>query len=145
MPKATAICNSIVGLMYRAAAWANVADNAASSPVTSVYLALHTGNLTAATGAQNENEVAYTDYARKSTSRSATDWAAPSGGSTSNATLQQFPACGVTGATASHVSTGVGASGATAVWHFGALNSSLAIALGITPQFNIGALVVQET
>lgn len=145
MPKATAICNSILGLMYRGVAWANVADNAASSPVTAIPLALHTANLTASTGLQNENEVAYTSYARKSTGRGTTDWAAPSSGSLSNATLQQFPACGATGATASHVSTGIGASGATAVWHFGALNSSLAIALGITPQFNIGALVVQET
>lgn len=145
MPKATTICNSIVGLMYRAAAWANVADNAASAPLTSVYLCLHTGDLTAATGLQSENEVAYTNWARKQTSRSATDWAAPSGGSLSNATLQQFPQCGVTGATASHVSTGIGASGSTAAWHYGALNSSLAIANGITPQFNIGALVIQET
>lgn len=30
MPKATAICNSILNLMYRAEAWANVADNAAA-------------------------------------------------------------------------------------------------------------------
>lgn len=145
MPKATAICNSILGLMYRAAAWANVADNAASSPLTSVHLALHTGNLTAATALQSENESAYTNYARKSTSRSATDWSAPSGGSLSNATLQQFPACGATGSTVTHVSTGIGSSGSTAAWHYGALNSSLAVANGITPQFNIGALVIQET
>lgn len=145
MPKATSICNSILNLMYRAAAWANVADNAAAAPLTAVYLALHTANLTAATGLQNENEIAYTNYVRKSTSRSATDWAAASGGSLSNATLQQFAQCGVTGGTASHVSTGIGSSGATASWHYGALNSSLAIANGITPQFNIGALVVQES
>lgn len=31
MPKSTATCNSIINLMYRAAAWANVADNAAAS------------------------------------------------------------------------------------------------------------------
>lgn len=145
MPKATAICNSILNLMYRATAWANVADNAGTSPLTQVFLALHTANLTAATGLQNENESAYTNYARKATSRSGTDWTAPSGGSLSNATLQQFPACGATGSTVTHVSTGIATSGATAAWHFGALNSSLAVANGITPQFNIGALVVQET
>lgn len=145
MPKATSICNSILNLMYRAAAWANVADNAAASPLASVYLALHTANLTAATGLQNENETAYTDYTRKQTTRSATDWAAASGGSTSNAALLQFPQCGASGSTVTHVSTGVGASGATASWHYGALNSPLAVANGITPQFNIGALVIQET
>lgn len=145
MPKATNICNSILGLMYRAAAWANVADNAASAPLTQVHLGLHSATLTAATGLQNENEVAYTNYARKATSRSATDWGAPSGGQIANATLQQFPACGVTGASAHTVSTGIASSGATAAWHYGALNSVLAIANGITPQFNIGALVIQES
>lgn len=145
MPKATAICNNILNLMYRAGAWANVADNAGASPLTQVYLGLHTADLTAATGLQNQNETAYTNYIRKSTSRSATDWAAASGGSLSNATLQQFAQCGVTGSTVTHVSTGVGSAGATASWHYGALNSSLAVANGITPQFNIGALVVQET
>ena len=49
MPKATAVCNSIINLMYRAVAWANMADNAASSPVTNVTVALHTASLTAAT------------------------------------------------------------------------------------------------
>lgn len=145
MPKATNICNSILNLMYRATAWANVADNAATAPLTLVYLGLHTATLTAATGLQNENEVAYTNYVRKSTSRSATDWAAASGGQISNATLQQFAQCGATGASAHTVSTGIGASGATAAWHYGALNSVLAIANGITPQFNIGGLVIQES
>ena len=49
MPKATAVCNSIVNLMYRATAWATVADNAASTPVTNVTVHLHTANLTAGT------------------------------------------------------------------------------------------------
>lgn len=145
MPKATAICNSILGLMYRAAAWANVADNAASSPLTNVHVGLHTANLTAATGSQLENESAYTNYARESTARSAVDWSAPSGGSLSNVQTLQFPACGVTGSAVSHVSTGIAGSGAGAVWHYGGLNSTLAVANGITPQFNVGALVVQET
>lgn len=145
MPKATAICNSILNLMYRAIPWASVADNAAASPLSSVYLALHTAGLTASTGLQNQSEIAYTGYARKVTSRSAVDWTAAAGGTVSNATLQQFAQCGATGGTATDVSTGVGATGATAAWHFGALNSPLAIANGITPQFNIGALVVQES
>lgn len=46
MPKSTPTCNSIVNLMYRATAWANVADNAGSSPLTNTYVALHTADLT---------------------------------------------------------------------------------------------------
>lgn len=144
MPKSTPTCNSIINLMYRATAWANVADNAASSPLTNTYVALHTADLTAGTNSQAQNETAYTDYARQAVARS-TGWAAASGGATQNAGTVSFPQCGATGATLTHVSTGVGSSGATAVWHYGALNSSLAVANGITPQFAAGALTITES
>ena len=144
MPKSTPTCNSIINLMYRATAWANVADNAASAPLTNTYVALHTGNLTAATNQQSENETSYTDYARQAVARS-TGWDAASGGATANAATISFPQCGATGATLTHVSTGTGSSGTSAVWHYGALNASLAVSSGITPQFAAGALTVTES
>ena len=98
MPKSTATCNSIVNLMYRATAWANVADNAASSPLTNTYVALHTADLTAGTNSQAQNETAYTDYARQAVARS-TGWDAASGGATQNAATISFPQCGASGAT----------------------------------------------
>ena len=97
MPKSTSTCNSIVNLMYRATAWANVADNAAS------------------------------------------------GGATANAATISFPQCGVAGATLTHVATGSAVSGVGTVWHYGALNASLAVSSGITPQFATGALTVTES
>lgn len=144
MPKSTATCNSIINLMYRATAWANVADNAASSPLTNTYVALHTSDLTAGTNSQAQNETSYTDYARQAVARS-TGWTAASGGATENAATVSFPQCGASGATLTHVSTGVASSGATGVWHYGALNSSLAVSSGITPQFAAGALTVTES
>lgn len=143
MPKSTDASNRVVNLLYRATAWPNVADNAASSPLTNTYVAFHTGNLTAATNSQAENETAYTNYARQAVARS-TGWASASGGATSNVADISFPQCGVTGATLSHVSVGTTVSGATPVWHYGALNASLAVSSGITPQFAIGALTVTE-
>jgi hypothetical protein len=146
MPKSTDTCNKVLNLMYRAAAWANVADNAASAPLTNVYVALHTGTLTAATNSQAENEVAYTNYARQPVARS-TGWSAGSGGSTNNAALLQFPQSGATGATLAAVSTGTTVSGATAVWHYGTLNSPITIgaSASITPQFLANALVITES
>lgn len=144
MPKSTATCNSIINLMYRATAWANVADNAASSPLTNTYVAMHTADLTAGTNQQNEDETAYTNYARQAVARS-TGWDAASGGATANAATISFPQCGASGATLTHVSTGVASSGSTAVWHYGALNASLVVSSGITPQFAAGALTVTES
>jgi len=146
MPKSTDTCNKVLNLMYRATAWANVADNAASAPLTNVPVALHTATLTAATNSQAENEVAYTNYGRQNVDRS-TGWAAASGGSTSNVALLQFPESGATGGTLAAVSTGVATSGATAVWHYGTLNSPITIgaSASITPQFLPGALVITES
>lgn len=144
MPKSTPTCNSIINLMYRATAWANVADNAASSPLTNTHVSLHTADLTAATNSQTENETAYTNYARQAVARS-TGWAAASGGATSNAATISFPQCGASGATLTHVAVGTATSGTGTVWHYGALNSSLAVSNGITPQFAGGALTVTES
>ena len=110
MPKSTDACNRFVNLLYRATAWANVADNAATAPLTDVQVALHSASLTAATNSQAENESAYSNYGRQAVARS-TGWAAASGGATSNAALLQFPQSGATGGTLHTVSTGVGASG----------------------------------
>lgn len=143
MPKSTPTCNSIVNLMYRATPWANVADNASASPLTNTYGALHTADLTAGTNSQAENETAYTNYLRQAIARS-TGWDAASGGATQNAATISFPQCGASGATLTHVSTGVASGGATAVWHYGALNSSLVVSSGITPQFAAGALTITE-
>jgi hypothetical protein len=143
MPKSTATCNSILNLMYRATAWANVADNASSSPFTNTYVSMHTGNLTAGTGTQTDNETAYTNYARQAVARS-TGWDAASGGATANAATISFPQCGVTGATLSDVAIGTTLASAGTVWHYGDLNSNLAVSSGITPQFAAGALTITE-
>ncbi len=147
MPKSTDACNRILNLMYSATAWATVADNAASTPLTNVYVGLHTGLLTPANNDQHENEVNYTNYARVARARS-TGFTAASGGSISNAALLQFPQSGLVGATLHTVSTGTtSGTGTTPVWHYGALNSPITIgaSASITPQFLANALVITET
>lgn len=143
MAKSVATCNSLLNLLYRATAWANVADNAASSPLTNTYVSLHTAS--PGTGDdQTTNETAYTNYARQAVARS-TGWDAASGGATANSATISFPQCGTTGATLTHVAVGTTLASAGHVWHQGALNASLAVSSGITPQFAAGALTITET
>lgn len=145
MPKSTPTCNSIINLMYRAVAWANVADNAAASPFTNVYVSLHTAPLTPATNSQLENETAYTNYDRVAAARGA-GFDAAAGGATANSGTLSFPQCGASGSTITDVATGTAdLPSAGTVWHTGALNSPLAVANGITPQFAAGALTITES
>ena len=143
MPKSTSTCNSIVNLMYRATAWANVADNASSSPFTQTYVSLHTASPGTGNN-QTTNETSYTNYARQAVARS-TGWDAASGGATANAAAISFPQCGASGATLTDVAIGTTLASAGTVWHYGSLNSSLAVSSGITPQFAAGALTVTES
>lgn len=144
MPKSTATCNAILALIFNATAWADIAENDTSSPLSNLYLSLHTADPGVGNN-QTTNETSYTNYARIAVVRTTSGWTAPSGGATANAALAQFAQCGVTGATITHVAIGTASSGTGTVLYAGALSSSLAVANGIQPQFAIGALDVTET
>lgn len=144
MPKSTSACNSILALLFNATAWADLAENDSSSPNTNLYVSLHTAD-PGVGGSQTTNETSYTNYARVAVARTTSGWDAPSGAATENAALIQFPQCGVTGATITHVAIGTAASGTGLVLYSGALSASLAVANGITPQFAAGALDVSES
>lgn len=144
MPKSTTACNDILGLLFNATAIANIADNAASGPLTNLYISLHTSN-PGVGGSQTTGETSYTNYVRVAVARTTGGWTAPSAGATSNAALIQFAQCGVTGATITYVAIGTASSGAGKVLYAGALSSSLAVAQLIQPQFAINALQVTES
>ena len=143
MPKGTTTCNNVLKLIFNATNWANVADNAASSPLTNLFLSLHTAD-PGVGGSQTTNETSYTNYARVSVARTTAGWTAATTAQTENVALLQFPQCGATGATVTHVAIGTLTSGAGTILYSGALNSPLSVANLIQPQFSAGALTVTE-
>lgn len=64
---------AILQLIYNATAWANYADNAASSPQTNVGVALHTAD-PGTSGTASTSEVAYTSYTRVNVARTTGGW-----------------------------------------------------------------------
>jgi len=143
MPKSTITCNNLLKLLFNAVAWANVADNAAASPLTNLYVSLHSAD-PGVGNSQLTNEVAYTNYLRIAIVRTGVGWTVATN-TAINAALAQFAQSGVTGASATHVAIGTAASGAGNVLYAGALSATLTIANLIQPQFAPGALVVTET
>jgi hypothetical protein len=142
MPKGTTTCNNILALIYNATAWANIADNAASAPTTNVYVALATASYSGASN-MGSNETVYTNYVRQAVARSVAGWTAPSGGATSNAAAIEYPQCGVTGATITSAAAGK-ATGASDIFHYGDLNSPIAVSNQIQPRFPIGSVTISE-
>lgn len=149
MPKSTSICDSLLALIFNATAIADIAEDDTTSPLTELWVALHTGN-PGIGGSQETNEVStavYVGYERQSIARTSVGWEIPSGGSTSNAALFQFPEAeaGSSAATISYVSIGTSDTGAGLVLYAGQLGSSRTVDEGIQPQFNENTLVVTET
>lgn len=143
MPKSTTFSNDLAALIFNATAIANIADNAGSSPLTNLYVSLHTAS-PGTGGSQTTNETSYTNYARVAVSRNSGGWTVSSGAAT-NTALIQFAQCGVTGATITHVAIGTASSGTGKVLYAGALNSSLTVANLIQPQFAATALTATES
>lgn len=129
-------------LIFNATAIANIADNAASSPLTNLYLALHTADPGEA-GSQTTNEATYTSYARVAVARSGAGWTA-SANPVVNAALIQFPQCTGGTNTITHVSIGTDVSGAGKILYSGALTASLSVSNLIQPQFSASALTITE-
>ena len=129
----------IMNLVMCGKAWANFADNAAASPTTAIWVALHTADPTDS-GTQASNEVALTAYTRIATSRST-----GTGGwtlSTAAGVISASPSAAITfptltstsTGTATHASIGLSSSGAGILIASGALSASIALGQNVAPQ-----------
>jgi len=141
MGKQATFANDILKLILQAVAIANLADNAASSPDTNLYVSLHTADPTA--GNQSTSETAYTNYVRVAVARTSGGWAVSSAVG-SNVAAITFAQCGVTGATITHFGIGRLSSGTGKLLYSGSTNS-LAVSNGITPSFVFGAATPTES
>lgn len=138
MSATNAVETAILELIFKATAWADIAQNDGSGPQTSYWISLHTADPGEA-GAQNTSETGYTGYARVEVTRDGTGWTV-SGNSASNAAQLTFGQCTAAPDTITHVGLGKSSSGAGTLMLSNALSSSLVLAAGATPIFAIGAL-----
>jgi hypothetical protein len=78
MSIANATETAVLKLIYQAVAWANYADNAATTPQTNVGISLHTADPGEA-GDATTSEIAYTSYTRVNVARTTGGWTETSG------------------------------------------------------------------
>lgn len=137
--------SDLLKLIFQATGIANIADNAASSPLANLFVALHTADPQEA-GDQTASEATYTGYARVAVARTSGGWTLSGTAPTqvANAAAINFGACTAGSNTLTHFTVGVVVSGASKILYGGALTASLAVSAGITPSFAIGALVITE-
>lgn len=136
---------NLLKLLFNATAFANIADNAASSPLTNLFVALHTADPYASNeaGKQTVSECAYTSYARVAVARTSGGFTV-TGSSVSPAATISFPACTGGTETATHFSIGVATSGATEMLYAGAVTANIAISNGVTPQLGTASAITED-
>ena len=122
--------NNLLKLLYTATAYANVADNAASSPFTNVYYALHTQD-PGESGDQTTSEAAYTGYARVAVARTTGGHTATTNSISPVATIT-FPVATGNHQTLLYYSAGWAASGASEIIHSGPIGSMQGVFTGAT-------------
>lgn len=142
MSKGNTFENDLLKLIFNATAIANMADNAASSPLTNLYVALHTADPGEA-GAQNTTEADYSGYARVAVARSGAGWTVTNN-SVSPAANIDFPESAGSGTTLTHFSVGTASSGAGKVLYKGALSASIAVVAGTIPRLKTTTVITED-
>lgn len=141
MPKGTTFDNDLLKLIFNATPIANIADNAAASPLTNLFVALHTADPSG--GTQNTSEVTYTSYARVAVARTSGGFTV-TGASVSPAATISFPAGTGGSGTVTHWSVGSLTSGAGKVLYSGPVTPNIVTGNGVTPQLTTVSTVVES-
>jgi hypothetical protein len=137
MAAGTTFANDLLKLLFHGTAIADLADNDATGPLTSLYLSLHTADPKA--GNQSTSETTYTGYARIAIDRDADGWTI-TGASATNAATNSFAKNTNGTETLTHVGLGTASSGAGKVILANPLDEELDLVVGATPLFEAGQL-----
>jgi len=134
---------AIMALIFNATAWANYADNAATTPQTQISWALHTAD-PGETGTQSTSEAAYTNYVRVNVNRNSGGHTC-TGGSVSPTANVDFASSGASGTTITFFSTGKTGGGATAILWSGTVTPNIAIpGSGIIPRLTTASTITLD-
>lgn len=143
MSKSDTFENDLLRLIFNGVGIPGLADNAASSPVTNLFLALHTAD-PGESGVQNTNEVSYTGYARVAVTRTAAGWTV-TGNSVSPTNAVEFGemTAGTPG-TATHVTVGTASTGGGKVLYRGTLTPSVSFNVGVVPRIRTTSTITED-
>lgn len=135
--------NSLLALIFNATAIANIADNAASSPATNLYVSLHTAD-PGETGTQTTSEATYTSYARVAVARTTSGWSAPSGGATSPVANIDFAAGTGGSGTVTHFGIGLSLTTAGTLLMSGTVTPNVVTGNGVTPRLTTASTITAD-
>lgn len=142
MSKSNTFETDFLGLIFNGTAIANIADDAATSPLTNLYVSLHTADV-GESGGQDTNECTYTGYARVAVARTTGGWTVTNN-SVSPAAAIVFPSCTGGSQTATHFAVGTSSTGSGKVLYYGTVNPNIAISSGVDPELTTATAITED-
>lgn len=140
--KGDTYANDFLKLIFNATAIANIADNAATSPLTNLYVSLHTAAV-GGSGNQTTNEATYTSYARVAVARTSGGWTVTADSVSPAATIS-FPAATGGTNTITNWAVGTASSGTGKVLYRGAVSPSISVSSGVTPTLTAATAITED-
>jgi len=141
MSKGTTFDNDLLKLIFNATAIANLADNAASGPLTVLYVSLHTAD--PGSGNQSTNEISYTGYARIAVNRNSGGWVVTGNVVSPAADITFGIMTAGAGGTVTHAAVGTAISGTGKILYKGTLTPNIAVLVGVTPKISSGSTITE--
>ena len=142
MSKGNTFENDMLLLIFNGQPIANIADNAATAPLTDLEVTLHTGDPGEA-GTQETNECTYTGSARVSVARTRGGWTV-TGNSVSPTANIDFPQATGGSETATHWGVGTASAGAGKLLYSGPVTPNIVISNGVTPRLTTASTVDED-
>jgi hypothetical protein len=133
--------NDILGLLFNATPVANIAINATASPLTNLYVSLHTSS-PGATGTQQTNEATYGLYARVAVARSGSGWTV-SAESVDPVANIVFPMANSGSETETFFGIGTASSGAGVLLYFGPISPTIPVTSGVIPTLGTATVTTE--
>lgn len=134
--------NAILALLFNATAIAQIADNAASTPLTALYVSLHTAD-PGESGDQTTNECSYGSYARVSVTRNGAGWSVSGNVVTLVASID-FPVASGGTETITHFAIGTAASGAGMLLYSGPVSPNINVVTNVQPRLTTATTVTED-
>ncbi len=143
MSKQNTFETDLLKLILNGTAIANIADNAATAPITNIYVSLHTADPGEA-GDQTTSEAGYTGYARVAVARTSGGWTVVTGSASPVANIDFAECTAVPGAAITHFGIGTVASGVGKLLYSGTVTPNITMAVGVIPRIKTTSTITED-
>jgi len=141
MSKGDTFENDILKLFLNGTAITGLADNAASSPVTNLSVALHTAD-PGESGTQSTSETGYTGYARVNVARTTGGWTVTANSASPVANIDFGECTASPGGAITHFSVGTGVS--NKLLYSGTVSPNITMAVGVIPRLKTTSTITED-